>query len=392
MLRFSTVPTTARPRLESIDLVRGLVMVIMTLDHVRDFVGGSSVNPRDVTDTALFITRWITHFCAPTFVFLAGVSAYLFGRRGRSRAQISRFLLTRGLWLVVVELVIIRLAQTFSVIPDVLNLQVIWAIGWSMVALSALVLLPRWAIGAFGLALIGGHNLLDGVHAAQLGSAGWLWDLIHERAVVHGAWGMTVYVSYPLLPWIGVMAAGYAFGPTFTAPADVRTRRLVQSGLGATTLFLVLRGFDWYGDPMPRVVYAGALPTILSFLNCEKYPPSLLYLCMTLGPALLGLAAAERARGRVAAWLVILGRVPMLYYVAHLFLAHLVAVLYARFAGGEVGWLLHGLPTRNKPPGYGLGLPGVYAVWIGVVVALAPLCRWFAALKQRRSDWWLSYL
>jgi len=391
----STAPilaAAARPRRDSIDLARGLVMVIMVLDHVRDFLGGSVVNPRDVGDSALFITRWITHFCAPTFVFLAGVSAFLFGHRGRSRGQISHFLLTRGLWLVVLELTVLRFAWTFSIWPDALNLQVIWAIGWSMVALSGLVFLPRWAIGAFGVVLIAFHNLLDGVHAAQLGGASFLWDLAHERAVV-GPWsGITVYVSYPLIPWIGVMAAGYALGPIFTKPAGERRRRLLQWGLGAVVVFVALRALDLYGDPTPRVAYSDALTWVLSFVNCEKYPPSLLYLCMTLGPVLLLLAAAERARGRMAAWLVTFGRVPMLYYVAHIFLAHLLAIAYARIAYGDAGWLFHGLPTRHKPPGYGLALPWVYVAWIAVVLALTPLCRWFAAEKQRRTDWWLSYL
>jgi uncharacterized membrane protein len=389
--QLASAPAT-RPRRDAIDLVRGLVMVLMALDHVRDFFSASPGNPRDVNDAALFLTRWITHFCAPTFVFLAGVSAYLYGHRGRTVGNLSRFLLTRGLWLVLLELTVVRLGWTFSIFPDVLFLQVIWAIGWSMVVLSGLVFLPRWAIGALGVVLVAGHNVLDGVHAAQLGSAGWLWSFAHERAILGPLHGITVIISYPLIPWIGVMAAGYAFGPIFTRPVRERTRRLLQFGLGAVIVFVVLRALGLYGDPARRVAYGDVLPSILSFLNCEKYPPSLLYLFMTLGPALLLLAAAERARGRIAAWLVTLGRVPMLYYVVHLFLIHLLAVAYTWLASGNVGWLFGGLPTRNKPAHYGLALPGVYAVWIAVVLALTPLCRWFASLKQRRKDWWLSYL
>src|SRR5262249_12944774 len=211
-----------------------------------------------------------------------------------------------------------------------------------------------------------GHNPLDGIHAAQLGTDGWLWDLVHERAVVGALPGIVVHVSYPLIPWIGVMAAGYAFGPIMSRPAAERRRSLVIWGLGAVALFLVLRATGLYGDPTPRVATADALASVLSFVNTEKYPPSLLYLCMTLGPMLLLLAAAERAHGPIAAWLVTFGRVPMLYYVAHLFVAHLVAVVYARVAYGDVGWLFHGLPTRNKPSGYGLGLPAVYGVWVAV--------------------------
>lgn len=381
-----------RPRRDAIDLVRGLVMVIMALDHVRDFFSAGSNNPRDVNDAALFLTRWVTHFCAPTFVFLAGVSAYLYGHRGRSRATIARFLLTRGLWIVFLELSVVRFGWTFSLFPEVFFLQVIWAIGWSMVALSALVFLPRWAIGAFGLLLIFGHDAFDGVRAAQLGDLALLWNFAHDRAILGPYHGIHVIVSYPLIPWIGVMAAGYALGPIFTRPAAERTRSLALLGVAAVALFVVLRLTGVYGDPVARLTYPDALPTILSFLNCEKYPPSLDFLCMTLGPALLMLAAAERARGPVAGWLVTLGRVPMLYYVAHLFLVHLLAVGYSWIATGGVAWLFHGLPMRVKPPSYGLSLPLVYGVWIAVVAALTPACRWFAALKQRRKDWWLSYL
>jgi len=367
-------------------------MVIMALDHVRDFFAAGSTNPRDVSDAALFMTRWITHFCAPTFVFLAGVSAFLYGARGRSRATLARFLLTRGLWIVFLELTVVRLGWTFSLFPEVFFLQVIWVIGWSMVALSALVFLPRAAVAAFAFALILGHNAFDGVHAAQLGDAALAWNFAHDRGLLGPFHGIYVYVSYPLIPWIGVMAAGYALGPIFTRPAAERTRALVAIGLAAVALFVFLRATGVYGDPAARLTYGDALPTILSFLNCEKYPPSLVFLCMTLGPALLMLAAAERARGPVAAWLVTLGRVPMFYYVAHLFLIHLLAVVHSWLATGGVGWLFHGLPIRTKPPNYGLPLPLVYVVWLAVVAALTPACRWFAALKQRRTDWWLSYL
>jgi uncharacterized membrane protein len=293
--------------------------------------------------------------------------------------------------MILLELTVVRVAWSFVLFPDALFLQVIWAIGWSMVVLSALVFLPRWAIGTIGLALMFGHNLLDAIHAANLGGAGWLWSLAHERSIL-GPWhGIRIYVSYPLIPWPGVMAVGYALGPVFTRSVPQRTRALVRLGVGAIALFVVLRVLGVYGDPTPRVAYADPVAAILSFLDCEKYPPSLLYLCMTLGPILL-LLAAERARGLAASWLVTLGRVPMLYYVAHLFLIHLGAVVYAQIANGDTSWLFGGAPTRSKPSGYGIGLLGVYAIWIAVVLALTPLCRWFAALKQRRTDWWLSYL
>jgi uncharacterized membrane protein len=382
----------ARPRLDSIDLVRGVVMAIMVLDHVRDYLGGSAVNPRDVADPALFLTRWITHLCAPTFVFLAGVSAYLYGHRGRSRGEISRFLLTRGLWLMVLELTVVRFAWTFKLVPDFLFLQVIWAIGAGMVVLAGLVYLPRWAIAAFGLAVIGGHNALDSIRAADLGSAGWLWNLAHEPAMLRPLAGLAAFALYPLIPWIGVIAAGYALGPVFTQPAAQRTRTLLLLGAGTLGLFAVLRFTGGYGDPAARVAHDGALPWFLSFINCEKYPPSLLYLAMTIGVALLLLVVAERARGVVAGWLVTMGRVPMLFYVAHIVLVHLAAIAYALIVHGDAGWLFGGLPPMNKPEGFGLSLPMVYVAWLVILTLLYPLCRWFAALRRRRTDWWLSYL
>lgn len=195
-----------RPRLDSIDLLRGLVMVLMVLDHTRDFFSAGGFNPRDVNDPALFLTRWITHFCAPVFVFLAGSSAFLHGARGRTRVELSRFLLTRGLWLVLLEMTLVRFAWTFSVFPDFMVLQVIWAIGISMIVLSALVHLPRWAIGSIGIGMIVGHNLLDGIEAAQLGQAGWLWIVLHEPALLHPVPGVSLFALYPLVPWGGVMA------------------------------------------------------------------------------------------------------------------------------------------------------------------------------------------
>jgi uncharacterized membrane protein len=385
-------PASARPRLDSIDLVRGVVMAIMVLDHVRDYLGGSAVNPRDVTDPVLFLTRWVTHLCAPTFVLLAGVSAYLYGHRGRSRGEISRFLLTRGLWLMILEVTVVRFAWTFKVVPDLLFLQVIWVIGAGMVVLAGLVYLPRWAIAAFGLALVGGHNALDSIHAADLGSAGWLWNMAHEPAMLQPLAGLAAFALYPWIPWVGVIAAGYALGLVFAQPPAQRTRTLLLLAAGTLGLFAGLRFAGIYGDPAARVAHDGALPWLLSFINCEKYPPSLLYLAMTLGVALLMLVVAERARGTVAGWLVTLGRVPMLFYVAHIVLVHLVAVGYALIVHGDAGWLFGGLPPMNKPAGFGISLPMVYVAWLIIVAMLYPLCRWFAGLKRRRTDWWLSYL
>jgi uncharacterized membrane protein len=380
----------AATRLNSIDLLRGLVMVVMALDHARDFFAAGGFNPRDVTDPALFLTRWITHFCAPTFIFLAGISAYLYGRRLRNASEIGRYLLTRGLWLVLIEFTVVRFGWSFSLHFNHFVAQVIFAIGASMIALAALVQLPRWAIAATGLVMIAGHNLFDGIKAAQFGAAAPLWNFLHQPGHLDLALGIDLVVLYPLIPWIGVMAGGYALGPVFTREGAVRVRTLFTLGAAITAGFILLRATNLYGDPAPWTAQDGVLATVLSFINCEKYPPSLLYLAMTLGPALMLAAAFETARGPVAGWITTFGRVPLFYYVAHLFLLHALALVYAWALTGDVAALVGSPP--HKPAGYGLGLPGIYAVWLAVVVALYPLCRWFAGVKQRRREWWWSYL
>jgi uncharacterized membrane protein len=384
------VATTARPRLDSIDLLRGLIMVIMALDHTRDFFGASGMNPRDVTDPALFMTRWVTHFCAPIFIFLSGISAWLYGSRGRTAGELSRFLLSRGLWLMLIELTVVRLGWTFSFVIDVFVMQVIFAIGASMVVLAGLIHLPRWAIAAIALAMMTGHNLLDGVRPEQFGALAWLWSVLHQRGFALGSSDAGVFVLYPLVPWIGVMAAGYALGPLFKGDADTRQRWLIGLGVSVIAGFVLIRATNVYGDPAPWRSYESALATVLSFINCEKYPPSLLYLMMTLGPALLLLAGFERVHGRVSDVIATFGRVPFFYYVVHLYLIHALALLAAWWSTGNMGWLFGHLP--NKPDDYGYGLAGIYAVWLLVVIALYPACRWFAGVKQRNRAWWLSYL
>ncbi|HZO47518.1 MAG TPA: heparan-alpha-glucosaminide N-acetyltransferase domain-containing protein [Xanthobacteraceae bacterium] len=381
----------ARPRLDSIDLLRGLVLMVMALDHTRDFFGASAMNPRDVAEPALFMTRWITHFCAPIFVMLAGISAWLYGARGRTTGELSRFLLTRGLWLVVIEFTVVRLGWMFAFGLDYFIMQVIFAIGASMMVLAALVHLPRWAIATIGIGMIAGHNLLDGIRAEDFGALGWVWNVLHVPALLSAGEGVRVFALYPLIPWVGVMAAGYALGPLFKAERTARVQWLVLLGCIVTGGFALLRATNLYGDPQPWVAHENALATLLSFINTEKYPPSLLYLMMTLGPGLLLLAAFETARGRIADTVITFGRVPFAYYIAHIYLIHALAIGYAWSIGTDVSWLFGEFPPV-KPEGYGLGLAGIYAVWLVVLVALYPLCRWFAALKQRRKDWWLSYL
>jgi uncharacterized membrane protein len=387
----AVVPSAAAAaaRLTSIDLLRGLVMVVMALDHTRDFFAAGGFNPRDVADPALFLTRWVTHFCAPTFIFLAGISAYLYGQRLRHGGELNRYLLTRGLWLVLIEFTVVRFGWSFSIHFNHFVAQVIFAIGVSMIALSALVDLPRWAIATVGLVMIAGHNLFDGIQAAQLGAAAPVWNFLHQPGHLDLAPGIDLVVLYPLIPWIGVMAAGYALGPVFLREPAARVRELFTLGVAITAGFILLRATNFYGDPAPWTVQGSLLATVLSFLNCEKYPPSLLYLAMTLGPALMLVAAFEKARGPLSGWIATFGRVPLFYYVVHIFVLHALALVYAWSLVGDFAALIG---TPHKPAGYGLSLPGIYAVWLAVVVALYPLCRWFAGVKRRRREWWWSYL
>jgi uncharacterized membrane protein len=390
---FQAVPAASAGRLDSIDLLRGLVMVLMALDHTRDFFAAGSFNPRDVAEPALFLTRWITHFCAPVFIFLAGTAAFLHGARGRSRGELSRFLLTRGLWLVLLEVTVVRFAWTFSLFPDFVILQVIWVIGLAMIALAGLIYLPHWGVAAVALAMIAGHNLLDGIDATQFGAASWLWHLLHQPALLQATPEVRVFALYALIPWTGVMAAGYALGPLMLLEPERRRRWLIGLGTAVTLGFVLLRASNLYGDPAPWVAQEGVVATVLAFINLEKYPPSALYLAMTLGPALLALAAFEAARGKLARVFVVFGRVPLFYYVLHILPLHALAVAFSAATLGEVTWLFGGLPLMAQPEGYGFGLPGVYLVWLLAVALLYLPCRWFAEVKRRRRcSAWLSYL
>jgi uncharacterized membrane protein len=383
----SVLAAHATARLASIDVVRGLVMVLMALDHVRDFFTDARLDPLDLSQTSapLFLTRWITHFCAPIFVLLAGVSAWLTGRRC-TRAQLSQFLFTRGVWLVALEVTLMSLVWTFNVRYDHgLFLQVIWAIGVSMIVLAALVHLPLRVIAVFSIAIICAHNALDGIETQSLGSWGPLWFVLHVSGPIPHA-----YVAYPLIPWIAVMSLGYCIGALFELEAHRRAAWLVYLGAAMLTAFVLLRTPNVYGDPSDWTLQRTTLRTLLSFVDVEKYPPSLQYLLLTLGAALLLLAACESARGRVHAVLQTFGRVPLFFYVLHIALAHLAAGVIA-FAMG-FGTALLSDDLLVLPPQWGFGLPVVYLAWVLVVATLYPACRWFAAVKRRRSDWWLSYL
>jgi uncharacterized membrane protein len=369
-------------RIVSIDVLRGLVMAVMALDHTRDFFGTGDFNPRDVAEPALFLTRWITHLCAPTFILLAGLSAFLYGR-GKTSKKLSRFLFIRGLWLILIEFTLIKFAWQFDFDLYHFTAGVIFVIGASLIVLAALIWLPRWAIACVALAMIGGHNLLDGVRAEGLGEASWAWHLLHQPgSVPFGGDAATLYVLYPLVPWVGVMAAGYLLGPVMKLEPDSRRRLLFRLGASITLAFIILRATNLYGDPTPWTPQETWLSTILSFLNCEKYPPSLLYLMMTLGPALMLLACFEHARGAFARFLATFGEVPFFFYVVHIYLIHGLAV--------AAGLALTGILSSS--PAIGLSLPSVYAVWLLALVLLYPICRWFAAIKKSGQGWWWSYL
>jgi uncharacterized membrane protein len=372
-------------RNEAIDWLRGVVMVLMALDHTRMFVG-SSVD-LGTASPALYFTRWMTHFCAPVFVLLAGMGAYLHGRRMPSTRALSGYLLTRGLWLALLEVTVVRAVWLAYIGPAVLVLQVVWVIGASMVVLAGLVWLPRGAIAAFAVALIAGHNLLDGIHADQLGSLRWLWLLLHEEGTVEPFFGARWLVIYPLIPWVAVMAAGYVTGPWAASPPEKRRPVFLRAGLALIAVFLVLRATNLYGDPHAWSAGGGWTRTLLSFLDCEKYPPSLLFLAMTLGPALCLLAWMDRPLGAWAAPLAVYGRVPLFYYVLHIFLIHLIAI--------GLAWPTLGVAAAWQfvaSGGLGYRLTAVYTLWVGVVLLLYPACRWFAGVKRRSHAAWMTYL
>jgi len=401
-------------RLNSIDLLRGIVMVVMMLDHTRDFIHNAvfqfdPVNPT-VTNPALFFTRWITHFCAPTFVFLAGTSIYLQSARGKSKGSLSRFLLTRGLWLIFLEFSVVRLGAFFNFdLRFLLMMQVIWVLGASMILMALLIHLPMWAISVFGFTLIFLHNKLDGIQVPFWQGPGSpvpgygekLWMILHQpfgAFPVAGFPSPIIFVVYPLIPWVGVMAIGYVFGAVYQKNSAQRKRLLMIIGLIATGLFVLIRLTNIYGDPngwstQPR----GLIYTVLSFLNTTKYPPSLLFLLMTLGPALLVLAWFESYNSTAPrGWrkfFITFGRVPLFFYLLQWPTAHLIS-LGLHFAFGKpTGWLFQTpMDWNNLPQTIGFNLVVVYLSWIAGVVLLYFVCRWFAGVKQRRRDWWLSYL
>jgi uncharacterized membrane protein len=385
-------------RLESVDVLRGIVMILMALDHTRDFLGSQAISPTDLSQASagLFLTRLLTHICAPAFFLLTGTGACL-ALRSKSIGELSRFLVTRGTWLILLEVTVFRcLAMQFNFDYHVTMLVVLWALGWAMITLSALVYLPKWAVGAIGVAMIAGHNLLDSVQAASFGKLAPLWTVLHAPGPIFSSDGHLVFVAYALVPWIGVTAAGFALGQIFDWPAERRKSFLVRLGLALMVAFIVLRAVNIYGDPSRWTPQKSAAFTVLSFLNTTKYPPSLLFLLMTLGPAMLLLRAFESGSPRWVQPALVFGRVPLFYFLIHFAVIHMVATVVCLVRFGQVRRMFESPDLSqfpfNAPPGWGFGLPRVYLSWALVVIALYPLCAWFAGVKQRRSDEWLSYL
>lgn len=406
----SGVAAKIRGRIDSVDLLRGLVMIIMLLDHTREYVHADAFlfSPTDLskTNVPLFLTRWVTHLCAPTFVLLAGTGAYLQMLRGKSRAELSRFLLTRGAWLIFLEFTVVRFAILFNVDYSFLGLaEVIWVFGVSMMVLAALIYLPIRAVAAIGIAMIALHNLLDGIAVPPAtamagtpppGLLDKLWLFLHQPGFVPLGPDVKVFVAYPLVPWIGVMAAGYALGAVYSWEAERRRRFLLKLGASLIGLFAVIRSINIYGDPQPWIVQPTSVFTALSFLNVTKYPPSLSFLLLTLGSALLILAAADGVKGdgflrRVA---ITFGRVPLFYFILQMFVAHAFGIVLNLLAGKDIGYFFLNFPESSTaaPPGAGFDLWVVYAAWIAGLAVLYPLCLWYGGVKRRRPGFPFSYL
>ncbi|MDN5284554.1 MAG: hypothetical protein JWR38_828 [Mucilaginibacter sp.] len=392
--------TTIKNRITSIDFLRGTIMIIMALDHVRDYLYASSFfyDPLDLTKTSgiLFFTRWITHFCAPIFMLLAGTSAYLIGQK-KTKKELSVFLLKRGLWLIFLEMIVVNFGWNFNITFPMFFFITIWALGISMILLAALIYLPKKLILGICIIIIAGHNLLDNIHIAGNSLSAFGWSVLHDQQFF--TWHKEILlVGYPIIPLMAIMPLGYCLGSWYTADYHIQKRQRNLLILGSFTIvsFIVLRYTNLYGDPVKWSVQKNALFTFLSFIKVNKYPPSLLYLLMTLGSAFLFLSFTEKLKGAVEKVVSVYGRVPMFYYLIHIYIIHLVAIIASAFLPGQdwKRWIM------TKPiwfttdlKGYGFSLPAAYLIWIVLVIALYPLCKRYDAYKQaNKGKWWLSYL
>lgn len=402
-------------RISEIDMLRGLAIVLMAIDHVRDYffngagmigVGGNLLDP-DATTNAIYVTRWITHLCAPTFVFLSGVSAYLQFVNGKAAPKLSRFLFTRGLWLIFLEITVLSFGWSFG-FPYPFFLQVIWAIGWCMLALAALVWLPPMAVLAIGAVITLGHNLLDSINAQDLaGAPQMLWLFLHDGGPIFVREQPIGLFAYPILPWIGIAALGYGLGAMFTQTDKAkRNRDIFLVGLAMLAAFLLLRGTMIYGDPAFATGPEGAWKdwrhqtdlraALMVFFDVQKYPPSLQFTLVTLGVMLTLWPLLARLRGPVASVLNTFGAVPFFFYLLHVYLIHALAIAanaaMGRDPSGLFDYMINVFTAPEKFAGLGFSLPWVYVAWAVVLALLYPLCRYWQKLKQRRRDWWLSYL
>lgn len=393
MVTASAAPGGEHRRIESVDVVRGLIMILMALDHTREYFAVFGQNPTNLATTtpALFFTRWITHICAPVFFLLTGTGAF-FSLQRKSVGELSRFLFTRGVWLIVVEVVVMRcFAYQFNFDYKLTLLLTLWALGFAMITLAALVRLPAGVVTTVGVVMIAGHNLLDGVK-----SSGPLWTILHAPGFVVNRPDFAVFDAYPLIPWIGVTAVGFGLGQIYHWEAARRRAFLVRLGLALVAGFLVIRGLNVYGDPSPWAPQEASGFTLLSYLNTTKQPPSLLFLLMTLGPALLLLRLVDGGTSRMLRPALIIGQVPLFYYMLHFALIHALAVVTAYARYGTAHWMFKSPDLANfpftPPPGWGVSLATVYVLWVVVVLMMYPLCRWYAGVKRRRSHAWLSYI
>ncbi len=371
-------------RIESIDRLRGLVILLMALDHTRDFFAGSGINPRDVHAPLLFMTRWITHLCAPTFIFLAGASIFLW-QQNHSKKETSRFNLIRGFWLILLEFSLVKFGWTFNFNPEFMVAQVIWAIGVSMVFMSIAIYLPIRGLAFISGLIIVGHNALDVYTADQFGDLKWLWVILHQQASLNPWSNVQLFIAYPIIPWLAVMSLGYCFGNYFLLKPAIRTRYFLGFGISLITAFIVLRFSNIYGDPKPWIVQDQIPATLFSFINCEKYPPSLLYLLMTLGIAAILLVVMENIQGKLGKLLLIFGQVPLLFYVIHLPVLHLFAIGLTAVNGQSIDWLFKD-PFDSKPAGYGYHLGIVYLIWLATIAFLYPVCLKYRELKIKHAD------
>lgn len=398
--------TATNTRIRSIDVLRGVVMIIMALDHTRDFFHSQAMTPHEPTDLdttspALFFTRWVTHYCAPIFTFLAGTSGYLQGMR-KEKAYLSQFLITRGLWLIIVDAVIMTFAFTFDPHYHIIGLQTLWAIGFSMMILGLMTWLPLPVIFITGLIIVFGHNALDfyekGLFANGVyHSPGWWYDFLHHQNFIPLSKEHAIFMVYPVLSWTGLMMLGYCFGKVVSnADNKIRNRQLMIIGVVLVLLFVIIRFINLYGDPDPwSHQERGSVFTFLSFFNVHKYPPSLLYMLMTIGPGLIFLAICGEGQNAFTRFVSVFGRVPFFYYILHFFLLHAAAMVWFFMRGHTVaeGTASGGLPPNFLIPGEGLHLWGVYLVWIAAIIVLYPLCKWYDKYKaNHKSNKWLSYL